>query len=187
MTRKIVLSVVYLLFFGVTSLTAQTHQMNSALDPYVEQTSEFSSRARANVYFPNQQSIFNGVQFTFVNAGKGNLTFLRRDMVASGRIPLVLARVYDSNGQGSPEFGPGWKLSAAETILVADGRAHLFSENGSVIDFVQSDESTFQLEKDYPSDYSTLLITAGTIKAAMRSGLVKEFEMAGNSFRLVKV
>src|SRR5258708_29623600 len=119
--------------------------------------------------------IFNGVQFDFVNAGTGNLTFLRRDMVASGRVPLVLARVYDSSGQGSTEFGPGWKLSAAETIVVAEGRAHLFSENGSVIDFVQSGESAFQLEKDYPSDYSTLLSTADTIKAAMRSGLLQEF------------
>ncbi len=187
MTRKIILSVVYLLFFGVTSLAAQTHQMSSALDQYVEQASEFSSRARANVYFANQQSIFNGVQFSFVNAGTGNLTFLRRDMVASGRVPLVLARVYDSSEQGSREFGPGWRLSAAETILVADGRAHLFSENGSVIDFVQSSEAAFQLEKDYPSDYSTLLRTGGTIKTTMRSGLLKEFQMAGNSFRLVKV
>src|SRR5262252_1084356 len=89
---------------------------NAKLQTYVEQVSELSSRARANVYFQNPQTIFNGVQVSFVNVETGNLTFLRRDMVTSGRIPLVLARVYDSANTGSADFGPGWILSATETI-----------------------------------------------------------------------
>jgi hypothetical protein len=59
------------------------------------------------VYFVNPQSIFRGVQLNFVNVGEGNLTFLRRDMVASGRIPVILARVYDSSSNGTADFGPG--------------------------------------------------------------------------------
>src|SRR5215469_16427368 len=86
----------------------------ASLEQYVEQASEFSSRARANVYFSNPQSIFMGAQFSFVNTGSGNLTFLRRDMVASGRIALIVARVYDSDSKGTIDFGPGWRLSAAE-------------------------------------------------------------------------
>jgi len=158
------------------------------LDQYVEQASELSSRARANVYFANPQSIFRGVQINFVNVGAGNLTFLRRDLVASGRIPLVFARVYDSSGKGSVDFGPGWTLSAAESITVADGKAHLFTENGSTIDFVKVNEANFVLEKAYPSDYLDLrLADATTIEAKLRTGFTKQFQLIGDAFRLVNV
>ncbi|MGB8128625.1 MAG: DUF6531 domain-containing protein, partial [Candidatus Angelobacter sp.] len=158
------------------------------MDQYVEHVSELSSRARANVYFANPQSLFRGVQVNFVNVGTGNLTFLRRDIVASGRVPLVLARVYDSSSKGSIDFGPGWTLSAAESITVADGKAHLLSENGSAIDFVKADETSFALEKDYPSDYIGLrLVDATTLEAKLRTGFTKQFELIGGAFRLVKV
>ena len=161
---------------------------DTRLDEFVEQASELSSRARANVYFANPQSIFKGVQVSFVNVGTGNITFLRRDLVASGRIPLVLARVYDSSAKGSVEFGAGWRLSAAETISVGDVKAHLFREDGSIIDFVKSSDTVFQLEKDYPSDYSTLIMSGpDTITTSLRTGLVKEFKLIGDSFRLAKV
>src|SRR5260370_8404621 len=156
MNRKVILSVVNLLCLSFTSLAAQTHQMDSAIGQYVEQASEFSSRARANVYFPNPQSIFNGVQVSFINVGTGNLTFLRRDMVASGRIPIVLARVYDSSSNGSVEFGLGWRLSAAETISLENRKARLCTESGSVIAFVASGKGIFQFQKKPPSEYPAL-------------------------------
>src|SRR5712692_492179 len=133
MKRKTVLFVVSLLFLGtvsIISIKAQSYTGESVLDHYVEQASEFSSRARANVYFPNPQAIFRGVQFNFVNVGAGNLTFLRRDMVASGRIPLVLARVYDSSSDGTVDFGPGWRFSAAETVSPGEDEVHLTTESG---------------------------------------------------------
>src|SRR5436190_1240727 len=101
--------------------------------------SELTGRARANVYFPNPQSIFNGVQVSFVNVGKGNLTFQRRDMVTSGVIPLVFARVYDSSSAGSVDFGPGWMLSAAEQISVRNNTAELMTERGDTIVFAKSE------------------------------------------------
>src|SRR5215470_14371158 len=143
-------------FTALSIAAAQESQLTSAFHDYVEEASEFSSRARANVYFSNPQSLFNGVQVNFVNVGTGNLTFLRRDIVASGRIPIVVARVYDSSSLGSIDFGPGWRLSAAESIRLLDGKARLLSENGSPIDFVDAGNNTFRLEKDYPSDYSAL-------------------------------
>src|SRR5579864_57198 len=102
--------------------------VDSRLQPYVEKISELSSRARANVYYSNPQSIFNGVQVGFVNVGTGNITFIRRDLVASGRVPIVLARIYDSANQGSPDFGPGWLLSAAETLSLENGKARRSEE-----------------------------------------------------------
>lgn len=191
MPRKLLRIVATLVLFLITDLTfAQHHKSgySSQLDQYVEQVSELSSRARANVYFANPQSIFRGVQVNFVNVGTGNLTFLRRDLVASGRIPLVFARVYDSSGKGSIDFGPGWTLSAAESITVADDKAHLFTESGSTIDFVKVNEASFGLEKDYPSDYLELrLVDATTLDARLRTGFTKQFQLIGGAFRLVKV
>ena len=191
MPRKLLRIVATLILFLVTnSIFAQHHRSssNSPLDQYVEQVSELSSRARANVYFTNPQSIFRGAQVNFVNVGTGNLTFLRRDLVASGRIPLVFARVYDSSSKGSADFGPGWTLSAAESITLADGKAHLLSENGSTIDFVKVDETSFALEKDYPSDYIDLrLVNTNTVEAKLRTGFTKQFELIGGAFHLVTV
>ncbi len=191
MKRKTVLFVVLLVLSGIASIIsikAQSYTGASALDHYVEQASEFSSRARANVYFPNPQAIFRGVQFSFVNVGAGNLTFLRRDMVASGRIPLVLARVYDSSSEGTVDFGPGWTLSAAETISAGEDKVHLTTESGSVIGFVRNGDNNFRLERDYPSDYMGLAKTApGTLQASLRTGFVKEFKLIRGKFRLTKV
>src|SRR5438094_3113777 len=181
----------YMRLSGVTgppAANAQSHSDDSILDYYVEQVSEFSSRARANVYFPNPQSIFKGVQFNFVNVGSGNLTFLRRDMVASGRIPLVLARVYDSSSSGTEEFGPGWRLSAAETISPGMGKVHLTTESGSVIDFVPDGENNFRFERDYPSDDISLVRTApDTLQASLRTGFIKEYKLIRGEFRLTRV
>src|SRR5258708_4580977 len=109
-------------------------------------------------------------------------------LVVSGRIPLVFARIYDSSGKGSADFGPGWTLSAAESITVADGKAHLLTESGSTIDFVKVDEASFALEKDYPSDYLDLrLVDSTTLQAKLRTGFTKQFQLMGGAFRLVKV
>lgn len=186
MPRKSAFCVAVFLFASIPAV-AQSHS-ESAIAQYVKQAAEFSSRARANVYFPNVQSIFNGVQFSFVNVGTGNLTFTRRDVVASGRIPIVVARVYDSAGSGSPDFGPGWRLSAGETISVADNKARLITENGSTIGFVTTDGKNFQLERDFPSDYSSLIKTApDTFQASLRTGFQMEFQLIGDQFRLTKV
>lgn len=191
MPIKVRHAVFSLIFSLATSLTfAQHHNpiSNSEFDQYVGQVSELSSRARANVYFANPQSLFRGVQVNFVNVGTGNLTFLRRDLVASGRIPLVFSRVYDSSGQSSADFGPGWTLPAAESITVVDHKAHLLTENGSMIDFVELDGSNFELEKDYPSDYLELrFVDSNTLQAKLRTGFIKQFQLVGNAFRLVKV
>lgn len=158
------------------------------LDQYVARASEFSSRARANVYFPNPQSIFRGAQFGFVNAGIGNLTFLRRDMVTSGRIPLVAARVYDSSTDGTRDFGRGWRLSATEMLTLNGNKAQLITESGDVISFVRNHGNNFQLENDYPSDYLSLVKTApDKFRATLRTGFAKEFQRIEHDFRLTKV
>jgi YD repeat-containing protein len=174
---------------GLTGASTGGHLSDddALLDQYVEEASEFSSRARANVYFPNPQSIFNGVQFHFVNVGSGNLTFLRRDMVSAGRIPIVLARVYDSSSSDTDDFGPGWRLSAAETISRSAAGFQLTTESGSVIDFVRGGENSFRLERDFPSDYLGLIRTAlDTLQVSLRTGFVKTYTLIRGEFRLTR-
>lgn len=95
---------------------AQSHVDHKQFEPYVEYLNEFTERRRLKMYFANEQSIFYGAQVGYVNAGRGNLTFVRRDLVTVGRLPLVAARVYDSSLNTGDDFGKGWHLSAAETI-----------------------------------------------------------------------
>jgi YD repeat-containing protein len=167
---------------------ASTDLKDPRISQYVTLASELTSRARANVYFQNPQDIFRGVQFNYVNVGLGNLTFLRRDLVASGRIPIVFARVYDSSFLGSADFGPGWMLSAAETVSIQDHNARLFSENGSLIEFAESEKGLFTIAKDRPSDYLQLRRTAAdSLQLKLRAGLTKEFKLIGEKFLLTKV
>ena len=89
MSREVFRPAFFLVLLSAIPVIAQHHSSDSQLDQYVEQVSELSSRARANVYFANPQSLFKGVQVSFVNVGTGNITFLRRDLVTSGRMSLV--------------------------------------------------------------------------------------------------
>src|SRR5437016_12222449 len=94
MTRNVRAALSFLLFCFACFAFAQhgpTANLDPKIMPYVRLASELGSRARANVYFANPQDIFRGVQFNYVNVGSGNLTFLRRDLVTSGRIPIVFA------------------------------------------------------------------------------------------------
>ncbi len=157
------------------------------LKPYLHYLAEFSQRRRANIYFPNEQSIFHGAQVNFVNVGRGNLTFTRRDLVTVGHMPLVAARVYDSAGSGSLEFGPGWQLSAAERIELSDGVATLFSETGAETRFVGLGNE-FVLSPDFPSDHVRLTRTSsGGLVSRMRTGQTREYELLGSLYRLVRV
>jgi len=159
----------------------------SPLLPYAGFLAEFSNRRRANVYFENQQSIFHGVQVHWVNVGEGNLTFVRRDLVTVGRLPIMAARLYDSASHGNSDFGTGWRLTAAETVFVHEGVAILTDDTGSEIRFIAT-ASGFALERDFPSDLLDLKRSSERkLTARYRTGLVKEFALIGSAYRLAQV
>ena len=166
---------------GTTSSISQFH-------PYIEYLGEFSHRRKANVYFQNSQSIFNGAQIGFVNVGSGNATFIRRDLVTAGRIPIVVARTYDSAASGSTDFGPGWKFAGAETIEVSKEHfAHLTSENGSVLTFVE-DGGNYRIQKSFPTDIVTLdRAPNGNLVLKLRNGFRKEYGLIHGLYRLQRV
>src|SRR5688572_17108425 len=95
---------------------------------------ELSNRRRLTTFFANEQSPFHGVQINYVNVGRGNLTFLNRDLVRLDRIPIVAGRVYDSRLEGESDFGAGWKLSVVEVIRHRGNALHYIDAAGSVHD-----------------------------------------------------
>ncbi len=104
---------------------------------------DLSSRRRVTTLFPNRQHQRDGVQIHFVNTSRGNLTFLRRDLVRVDRMPIVAGRVYDSSMADQGDFGPGWKFALDERIedggsgeLVyteASGASHRLNVAGAAI------------------------------------------------------
>ena len=43
-----------------------------------------SDRLRLNSILPNEQSLFHGAPIRYLNSSRGNLTFVRRDLVSVG-------------------------------------------------------------------------------------------------------
>jgi YD repeat-containing protein len=159
-----------------------------AFQPYVDYLNEFTERRRLKVYFANEQSIFYGTQAGYVNVGRGNFTFARRDLVTVGRIPLELARVYDSSFEGGPEFGRGWRLSAAETIqLQPDGSAVLLSESAAIERFLPSGDGFVQAQPCPTDIVDFRRVDARRFHITLRTGFVKEYTLTGDLYRLTRV
>ena len=185
-----ILAVLTLLLFHSTGVASETEvplgMEQFAEDVTLDYLSEFSTRRRLTTIFANEQSPFYGVQMNFVNVGKGNFTFLKRDLVRVDRMPIVFGRVYDSSKRANSDFGPGWKLAVSEEI-VHEGDFYTYTDAGN---------SNFQLKNKsgyLVSDYPRLTgIEGGTIHAQsitinLANGLTKEFELLGDSYKLTSV
>src|SRR5260370_2637793 len=189
-----ILSLAVLLLAGAWFARAQKPSSASTisgglpqLQQYVSYLQEFSQRRRANTFFTNPQSISDRVQVNFVTAVGRNLTFERRDLVTTGRMPVVLSRVYDSMRRGSGDFGVGWTLSAAERIEISTGSDSLCTESATRIDSAPGDKG-FVLARDYPSDYSEIRKTGSdTLVVPLRNGTTKEFRQVGRAYKLTRV
>ena len=121
---------------GTAAGDDRTAAADPALDSYLPLVAEFDLRRRVNVLFPNPQTLFDGLQVGFVNVASGNLTFLRRDLVTRANGPLVLGRVYDSRFQGDGDFGPGWRLSPTEELVISGDSVTYVDRTGAGRRFV---------------------------------------------------
>jgi YD repeat-containing protein len=146
---------------------------------------EFSARRRLTTLFPNEQSPFYGVQMNYVNVTRGNLTFLVRDLVRLDRIPIVFGRVYDSSKENESDFGPGWKLSVAESVR----------QVGGSLRYVDASNSEYELKLNgarISSAHPHLTgIRDGRLSATEIvfevGALTKTFAQYGDAFRLVEI
>ncbi len=151
----------------------------SSFEPFLKQLNEFEGRRRVKTFFENGQPVFYGAQAGLVNVGRGNLTFVRRDLVAVGRMPLVAARVYDSSLASGYGFGRGWRLTAAETIeLGSDGGVVLWHESAARIRYARVGEAFVQVIPTPTDILDFRQVDPNRIEIKLRVGTRKEFTRA---------
>ena len=182
--------------FGTYALDAEDHQnyqqINPQLNPQIKENvkilNELSERRRINTLFNNQQSPFYGLQKDFVNLTKGNVTFSRRDMVVAGRIPIVIARVYDSSAAMSTnmatDFSPGWQLTLAQTITPQSDGSLLHQNDSDVVERFVPNGQGYQLVPAQNSDIKTIKRNSLGIRIDYRNGWYKQFTLIDNQYHL---
>ena len=154
-----------------------------ALESYAALIEELSHRRRVNVLFPNPQSIFDGYHLGFVNVGTGNLTFRRRDMVTrTSAANVEFARVYDSRIEDNRDFGPGWRLSLAEELLVHDDTLTYIDRSGARHRFALSTDGVYRVDPPKPSHMRTQVTVSPTrVLIETEDGAVREFTRLGRT------
>jgi YD repeat-containing protein len=146
---------------------------------------ELSNRRRLTTFFANEQSPFHGVQVNYVNVGRGNLTFLNRDLVRLDRIPIVAGRVYDSRLEAENDFGPDWKLSVSEVIR----------HRGNTLRYIDASGSVYELELEGTRIVSRYPHLTGISGGRRQSGdielrtanFTKRFTNIGGDFYLSRI
>ena len=180
------------IFLSALSSLAAESQAEDALAERVIRShatflNEISDRRRLNSIFPNEQSSLYGVPIRYVNSSRGNLTFVRRDLVSIGRVPVVIARVYDSSSRGGADFGAGWRLAAAETITrQSDGDIIYTDDSGSAIALMRAGVG-YVLRDSTPTDITSIRASGRGVRITLRSGWSKEFSRVRDSFVLTAV
>lgn len=181
---------------SVSQLPAESDTPESGVSPEQEQVlrdhigllNEFSGRRRVNTFFPNEQSAFHGVAIRYVNTATGNLSFVRRDLVTVGRLPIVLARVYDSERRIGSDFGPGWHLSLAETIEPrGDGSLVYLDDSASELTFVADRTGHYTMTPPGPSNIASVEVREDRIRLTDNSGWTKTFRRSGERFHLTRI
>jgi YD repeat-containing protein len=148
---------------------------------------ELSDRRRLNSFFQNEQSVFYGVPIRYVNSFRGNLTFARRDLVTVGRIPIVLARIYDSSRRTGSDFGPGWHLSLAEYMVRnVDGTLTYVDDSASELVLVRS-AGGYALGRPGPTDIASIDAEGNAIVVTRRDGWSKRFLKVDDWFLLTAI
>lgn len=156
---------------------------HATADPRLESDppliAEFDLRRRVNVLFPNPQTLFDGLQAGFDNVGSGNLTFLRRDLVARTNIPLVFGRVYDSRLKENGDFGPGWRLSLAEELHIDDADIIYVDGAGTRQRFVPGADGHRPLKPTSPDAGPRIVLDDDLAALHEGSGAVRTFKPVG--------
>lgn len=180
---------VLLFLSALSSLSAETEADGGPAERVIRShaafLNEISDRRRLNTFFANEQSPTYGASIRYVNSYRGNLTFVRRDLVSVGRLPIVLARVYDSSMRTSTDFGVGWRLAAAETITRESGGEFTYvDDSGSSIALVRTGGG-YALRAPFPTDISSIRAERGGVRITHHSafGLEQGVFTASRSLR----
>ena len=190
-TPAVILAGLFFALLQIQSAQARDnpHQpIDAQFDDHAKVLNELSERRRIRSLFNNEQSIFYGLKQHFVNVGRGNLSFVRRDLVTVGRIPLTIARVYDSSlddGTTTSDFGPGWQLSVSETIKVTEDGTLQYRDDSAVLNTFVPATMGYQINPAQNSDIKAVDFNPqGLLTISYLTGWSKQFEKQGDQYRL---
>ncbi|MFT4926230.1 MAG: YD repeat-containing protein [Phenylobacterium sp.] len=215
-TNKIIASATLFALLQVLTIQAgeiEQSKISETLSAHIKTLNEVSAQRRNNTFFKNEQSIFHGLQKGYVNVGEGNLTFVRRDLVTVGRIPIVIARVYDSalsqaalsqktalsqetalsqktalSQEAAVDFGAGWQLSLAETIRINDDGSLNYRDDSGVTNHLHRATVGYKLNPAQNSDIQSVVFNnQGLIQIHYLTGWHKQFQQLGDVYRLVSI
>jgi YD repeat-containing protein len=172
----------------IQALQPDATRQEAILQSHLHLLNELSERRRLNILFRNEQATSYGVPVRFVNSSRGNLTFVRRDLVAIARIPIVLARAYDSSSGATADFGPGWRLTLAETITHGENDRLVYTDDsGSQWTLIKTDDDRYELQPSVPSDVDHVRRLEGELRVVHKNGWSKSFEPYDEGFRLTEI
>jgi YD repeat-containing protein len=178
--------VTLLLFQSAT--VAQPIEQQASLKQHVNSLNELTERRRVNTFFSNQQPLQYGLQKGYVNTSRGNLTFVRRDMVVVGRVPIVMARVYDSSRADSADFSPGWYLSLAETINKLPNGNLLYTDDSAATSTILAANTGYEVTQSEVTNITSIVLTSDLkLRIDLLSGWHKIFEQVDDNYRLTSV
>ena len=153
---------------------------------HVVSLNELTERRRTNRLFHNEQSPLYGERIEYTNIGKGNSSFVMRDMVLINRLPLIFARVYDSNS-GISDFGIGWRLNYNESITIKkNGDLVYLDESGSEHLIIQVGNNRFYPQYHFAQIQSVKRF-GKQIQLTFNSGVIKSFDLIGKSYKLSQI
>ncbi|NNF18106.1 MAG: RHS repeat protein, partial [Gammaproteobacteria bacterium] len=181
--RITALGLLWITLAGQTGVVAQEVSVSfEQMLPFTDLLNEVSTRRRLTVYRPVLQSVYDGVPVAFVNTSRGNVTFLRTDLIELGPTPIVIRRIYDSALSMGSDFGnTGWRLSIAETIsLLADGHYRYAGSTGAQILLKREAQNLAAVRPELRSWNDMRFESATALSVYYRNGLVKTFKLSGD-------
>ncbi len=138
----------------------QSLNLHPVMASHAKWLNEVSERRRVQTLSPNPQS---GLSKGLVNVNKGNVSFERRFLVTSGRMPIVMSLVYDALADGNVGLGDGWRLSYSEIIRLDEfGKLLHTQANGEI--------KTLRDHVRLSDDIIELKSTVGGVKRFVRMG-----------------
>ncbi|NQZ09031.1 MAG: hypothetical protein HRT35_17890 [Algicola sp.] len=141
-----------------------------------------------DTFITNEQSVFNGTQKGYVNVGKGNVTFIHRDLVTGGNFPILMSRVYDSSLGNSSDFGLGWQLSLSESIVPSKKGALEYRDGCATVHRLKPANVGFSVDPFENGDISSVTLNAhGVMQLDYLDGKQKQFKKFGDKYLLVSV
>lgn len=167
---------------GAQTITARTADIE--FQNQAKFIGELSSRRRVNTVFDSVYPALAGISIAHVNTFDRSLTFVRRDLVVEGNLPIVVSRNYDSTRQ-SGDFGPGWTLNLAEKLELTGPNTFIWQDgNGFQSKLVRSGSL---LEFSVPRPSSVLRIEAVSrtqFLVTYKDSRYKRFVLIGDDFFL---